>query len=54
MKKILMRVLSKTYTGNTVAASQSDYIKHLTPLPLKSITVSPITLNIIPGQKKRC
>lgn len=54
MKKILMRVLSKTNTGNTVAECLHDYIKHLTPLPLKSITIYPITLSIIPGQKKRC
>lgn len=38
----------KTNTGNTVAASVSDYIKHLTPIPLKSMNISPISLSIIP------
>lgn len=48
-----MRVLSKAITGNTVAPSVSDYIKHLTPHPLKSIHISPISLSIIPGEKKK-
>lgn len=30
-----------------------DYIKHLTPLTSKSINISPISLSIILGQKKK-
>lgn len=54
MRKSLLRisVLSNTDPGNAGAASVTDQMKDITPLPVKSTGISPVSLSITPDQKR--